>query len=163
VTVLRYTTPESLGLSPEHELSQGDVIVGVTPEIVSLLRTVIENVTAGRPVTLLASAELLTTTQAANALEISRPTLSRLLDENVLPSIAVGAHRQVRVDAVAAYQLLREARLSSVEFDNAVAAMRGAGVRDSDFDTVTDEGVSDEAAEIATDALAKAFAAAATR
>ncbi len=71
---------------------------------VSLLLEILEAMAAGRGVTLIPEHEELTTVQAADALNVSRPFLIKLLEQNVLPHRKVGRHRRVRMEDVMAYK-----------------------------------------------------------
>ena len=71
---------------------------------VSLLMEILEAMAAGRGVTLIPEQEELTTVQAADALNVSRPFLIKLLEQNVLPHRKVGRHRRVRMEDVMAYK-----------------------------------------------------------
>lgn len=46
----------------------------------------------------------MTSVKAADVLNVSRPFLIKLLDENVLPHRKVGRHRRIRVEDVMAYR-----------------------------------------------------------
>lgn len=48
--------------------------------------------------------------QAADVLGVSRPYLSKLLDEGKIPFRCVGAHRRIRVHALNLYQKQEEER-----------------------------------------------------
>ena len=59
---------------------------------------------AGRGLTLIPENAELTSVQAADVLNVSRPFLIKLLEENVLPHRKVGKHRRVRMEDVMAYR-----------------------------------------------------------
>lgn len=72
--------------------------------VVELLMDILEAMAAGRGVTLIPENAELTTVQAAEILNVSRPFLIRLLDENVIPHRKVGKHRRIRMEDVMAYK-----------------------------------------------------------
>lgn len=71
---------------------------------VALLMDILEAMAAGRGMTLIPENAELTTVQAADMLNVSRPFLIKLLDENVLPHRKVGKHRRIRMEDVMAYK-----------------------------------------------------------
>lgn len=71
---------------------------------VSLLMEVLEAMASGRGVTLIPENAELTTVQAADILNVSRPFLIKLLEESVIPYRLVGKHRRIRMDDVIAYK-----------------------------------------------------------
>ena len=71
---------------------------------VRLLTRVLEAMAAGRGVTLIPEGAELTTVQAADVLNVSRPFLIKLLDENAIPHRKVGKHRRIRMEDVVAYK-----------------------------------------------------------
>ena len=71
---------------------------------VALLMDILEAMAAGRGVTIIPENAELTTVQAAEVLNVSRPFLVRLLEENAIPFRKVGKHRRVRMEDVMAYK-----------------------------------------------------------
>lgn len=71
---------------------------------VALLMDILEAMAAGRGVTLMPENAELTTVQAAEVLNVSRPFLIKLLDESAIPHRKVGKHRRIRMEDVMAYK-----------------------------------------------------------
>ncbi len=71
---------------------------------VALLMEILEAMAAGRGLTLIAENAELTSVQAADVLNVSRPFLIKLLEDGVLPHRKVGKHRRVRMEDVMAYR-----------------------------------------------------------
>ena len=71
---------------------------------VDLLMHLLEAMAAGQGVTLIPEGAELTTVQAADVLNVSRPFLIKLLDQKAIPHRKVGRHRRVRMEDVMAYK-----------------------------------------------------------
>jgi excisionase family DNA binding protein len=78
--------------------------IELPPGAALLLMDILEAMAAGRGVTLIPENAELTTVQAADVLNVSRPFLIKLLEEKALPCRKVGAHRRVRMEDVMAYK-----------------------------------------------------------
>ena len=90
-------------------------------EIYAVLREVFQHLKNGQAISLIPDDTLLTTQQAAEILNISRPYLYRLLDADEIPFVRVGTHRKLRLADVEA---LRERRRNeSRKALNAIAAL----------------------------------------
>jgi excisionase family DNA binding protein len=94
-------------------------------EIYAVLREVFQHLKDGQAISLIPDDTLLTTQQAAEILNISRPYLYRLLDADEIPFVRVGTHRKLRLADVEA---LRERRRNqSRKALNAIAALNQEG------------------------------------
>ena len=71
---------------------------------VDLLMHLLEAMAAGQGVTLIPEGAELTTVQAADVLNVSRPFLIKLLDQKAIPHRKVGRHRRIRMEDVMAYK-----------------------------------------------------------
>ncbi len=78
--------------------------IELPPGAVLLLMDILEAMAAGQGVTLIPENAELTTVQAADVLNVSRPFLIKLLEEKALPCRKVGAHRRIRMEDVMAYK-----------------------------------------------------------
>jgi len=78
--------------------------IELPPGAALLLMDILEAMAAGRGITLIPENAELTTVQAADVLNVSRPFLIKLLEEKALPCRKVGAHRRIRMEDVMAYK-----------------------------------------------------------
>ncbi|HEX9774540.1 MAG TPA: helix-turn-helix domain-containing protein [Actinomycetota bacterium] len=77
--------------------------VDIPDSVFQLLEFVTTDFEHGQAVAVLPIDKLLTTTEAAELLNVSRPYLARLLDQRVLPFEMVGTHHRVRLSDVLKY------------------------------------------------------------
>ena len=81
---------------------------------VALLMDILEAMAAGQGVAIVPENAELTTVQAADVLNVSRPFLIGLLDEQKIPHRKVGKHRRIRMEDVMAYKTSIDAERESV-------------------------------------------------
>lgn len=83
--------------------SAGDP-VEMPAELVGALKTIVEHLRAGHGVSVASLQAELTTVEAAELLNVSRPHLIKLVDGGALPFRMVGTHRRLRLVDVLAYR-----------------------------------------------------------
>ncbi|MBX9749172.1 MAG: helix-turn-helix domain-containing protein [Roseococcus sp.] len=82
----------------------------LTPGLSHLLMDLLRHIGRGDAVTLVPVSQMLTTQQAADLLNVSRPFLISLLEKGELDHTMVGRHRRIRAEHLFAYQRKRDAR-----------------------------------------------------
>ncbi|MFK7892678.1 MAG: helix-turn-helix domain-containing protein [Granulosicoccus sp.] len=88
-------------LRAQNQHSENIVLPGY---LVDLMLRVATDVSMGRGVSILPIESELTTQQAAELLNISRPTMVRLLENNEIPFTRIGSHRRVRAQDLFEYR-----------------------------------------------------------
>lgn len=84
-------------------------------ELVNVVQVALEIIARGGTVTIGSIPKELTTTTAAQMLDISRPTLMKLVKDGALPAHKVGTHTRIRASDVIAYrERLRRERLTAL-------------------------------------------------
>ena len=88
--------------------------VRLAPAIADLIINLLGHVASGNMVTLVPTGAMLTTQQAADILNVSRPFLSKLLKEDQIPHVPVGSHRRVMFADLMAYKEQRDSTRRAV-------------------------------------------------
>lgn len=100
-------TPEGLPFSVSRN---GDVAeLALSPALGQLVLDVLTHVARGEMVTVVPYAAELTTKEAADLLNVSRPFLITMLEQGKIPFHKVGAHRRVRACDLLAFRQARDA------------------------------------------------------
>jgi excisionase family DNA binding protein len=81
----------------------------IAPAISELMVDLLAHIARGEMVTIIGVGAMLTTQEAADILNVSRPFLSGLLKKKAIPFIPVGSHRRVMYDDLMAYKTRRDA------------------------------------------------------
>ncbi|WP_067733549.1 helix-turn-helix domain-containing protein [Novosphingobium naphthalenivorans] len=84
------------------------VNIALSPALSELLLDLLRHIGSGDAVTLVPIHELLTTQQAADILNVSRPHLIKLLETGEMPFDKVGRHRRIKARDVFEYKKRRE-------------------------------------------------------
>ena len=89
--------------------SQGDSIT-IPQTVTEVFRTVIDLMAQGKGISLIPVADEVTTTQAAEILNISRPYLMKLINNAQIPYHQVGTHKRILLKDLLEYKKLRNAK-----------------------------------------------------
>lgn len=84
--------------------TEGDEDLTVPREAAELLMRILGFIAAGQPVTVIPDHAELTTQQAADVLNVSRPYLIKLLESGKIGHRLVGTHRRVEAASLRRYQ-----------------------------------------------------------
>jgi excisionase family DNA binding protein len=90
--------------TPLRLVAEDGTEVALPPAVQNALVDVVHLMDTGKAITMAPHKALLTTQEAADLLDISRPTLVKLLVEGKIPYEQRGKHRRVRVEDVVEYQ-----------------------------------------------------------
>ena len=78
--------------------------------VCDVLRQVVDAMARDEAVAVVPVHKLLTTQEAADLLDVSRPYLVRLLDEGQIPFSRTGSHRRIRLNDLIAFKTQRDER-----------------------------------------------------
>ncbi|ELR99159.1 excisionase family DNA-binding protein [Gloeocapsa sp. PCC 73106] len=113
VSALVANPPETITFTILEPDLQGTKIT-IPGGMFRLMVDVLNAVSQGEPITLLPHSAELTTQEAADLLNVSRPYLVKLLDEGAMPSRKVGIYRRVKVQDVLQYQKQEKAKREKI-------------------------------------------------
>ncbi|NYF30662.1 helix-turn-helix domain-containing protein [Sphingopyxis sp. JAI108] len=108
-------TPKGLPFSVQRNGSRTEV--DLSPALGQLVLDVLTHVARGEMVTFVPYGAELTTKEAADLLNVSRPFLVSMLSDGKIPFHKVGSHRRVRASDVLAFRAQRDAERSGALAD----------------------------------------------
>jgi len=85
-----------------------EVVIDLPPAVSSLVLELLMLIGRGEAVTLVPFGAVLTTQEAADLLNVSRPFLIKLIEKNEIPHHMVGTHRRVNAEDILAYKRRRD-------------------------------------------------------
>ena len=97
--------------------------ITLTPGLSKLLTELLRHIGSGDAVTLVPVSQMLSTQQAADILNVSRPFLISLLDRGEIEHELVGRHRRVKAETLFAYKRTRNEKRGKAL--DALAALDG--------------------------------------
>ena len=92
---------------PKLVTSNGEEFL-IPESVCNILRQAVQAMASDQAVSIVRYNRELTTQQAANILNVSRPFLVKLLDEGAIPYIKVGSHRRIRFKDLIIYREQRK-------------------------------------------------------
>ena len=107
---VRTNTPLKLRVTESDQVEP----IELPAAAVALLMDVLEAMAAGRGITIIPQNAELTTAQAAEVLNVSRPFLIKLLEQENIPHRKVGRHRRVLMEDVMNYKAVIDAEREAV-------------------------------------------------
>jgi excisionase family DNA binding protein len=87
--------------------------VTLTPALSALLMELLRHIGRGDAVTLVPVRQMLTTQQAADILNVSRPFLVNLLERGDIAYTTVGRHRRIKAEDLFSYKRVRDEKRSA--------------------------------------------------
>lgn len=113
------------------EDQQDRVKIELPHSLFLVLKRAAEQLLKGNSVSILHFEEELTSQQAADFLQVSRPYLIQLLDEGMINYHKVGSHRRIRLRDLMAYKQNRD-NIRRAELQEMVRASEALGLYDDD-------------------------------
>lgn len=88
--------------------------ITIPESVYQVLRQVVHAMALGQAISIAPQEQEMTTQQAADILNVSRPYLIKLLEQGEIPYIKVGTHRRVRSQDLMTYKQQRDTKRSNL-------------------------------------------------
>lgn len=99
------------------KIEERGTFITIPKKALALLFDILSNMAQGKSITLIPSDTVVSTQQAADMLNISRPHLVKLLEEGQISFKKVGSHRRIELKDILAYdKKLKEVRKENLNF-----------------------------------------------
>jgi len=99
------------------KIKESGDFIKIPQTALKLLFIIIQNMADGKSITLIPSGAEVSTQQAADMLNVSRPHLVKLLEERKIPFKKVGAHRRIELNDIIEYdRKLSQTRNEQLDF-----------------------------------------------
>lgn len=110
------------------QIEETDELITIPKKALSLLITIVSNMSEGKSISIVPTDSEVSTQQAADMLNVSRPYLIKLLENNTIPFKMVGSHRRVLLRDLLSYEKsLQRTREEKLKFLSAQAQDLGLG------------------------------------
>ena len=90
--------------NPELEIEETGEKIEIPISVLKFFAKLLEEISLGKPVSIVPVASELTTQAAAEYLGCSRPHVVKLLEEDKMPYTKVGKHRRIKFEDLVAYK-----------------------------------------------------------
>jgi len=110
------------------KIQESDESITIPKKALSLLMTILSNMSEGKSITIIPTDSEVSTQQAADMLNVSRPHLIKLLENNTIPFKKVGSHRRILLRDLVSYEKsLQRTREEKLKFLSAQAQKLNLG------------------------------------
>ncbi len=107
---VRHGGQERQSIPPKLVFEDGRQIE-LPPSVLESLQFVLHHMARGDAISLMPKTKMLTTNQAAEILNVSRPFLMKLLKDRAIPSTKIGTHHRLRLKDVIQYKQRRDRQM----------------------------------------------------
>ena len=98
------TVKFSLNKSVKIKIQENGDFITIPKKALTLLTAILQNMAEGKTISIVTSNPEISTQQAADMLNISRPHLVKLLETKNIPFKKVGSHRRILLEDIQNYQ-----------------------------------------------------------
>lgn len=99
------------------KIQETDEFITIPKKALSLLITILSNMSEGKSITIVPTDSEVSTQQAADMLNVSRPHLVKLLESGKIPFKKIGSHRRILLNDLISYEKgLQKTREQQLKF-----------------------------------------------